>query len=421
MPLPQIDSVGIAAPSKGKRGREKYSAPQPSNRRPLPFSNIIPWPFVVVVMLLVGFGLVVCWSAVQGYERYSFTRQAAGVCAGLILMAIVWAFDYRKLAGAFVPLLVITVVLILSPHLPVIGVTTMGATSWINIGTQIQPGEFAKVTVVLFASSLVARYGGKLDDFKEYCKVVGLLAIPFLCIMTQPDLGTGLVYMFIAATVLIMGGARAKYIIATIVLLIAVIAAVFFVDEFLKYETDDGTIEYRLLKNYQRKRLFVFMNQGNADYSSDAYNLQQAMIAIGSGGLFGKGLGSSTQSSLGFLPEAPTDFIFCVLAEELGFVGVLVLIALYASLVFVCIRIARSCGNLFGMLIVCAIVGMWLFQILENIGMCCGLMPITGIPLPFVSYGSSFMVVNFIMLGLIGSVYCHESKLGRGMQYGSAR
>ncbi|WP_241157095.1 FtsW/RodA/SpoVE family cell cycle protein [Adlercreutzia sp. ZJ304] len=372
-------------------------------------------------MLLVGFGLVVCWSAVQGYERYSFTRQAAGVCAGLILMAIVWAFDYRKLAGAFVPLLVITVVLILSPHLPVIGVTTMGATSWINIGTQIQPGEFAKVTVVLFASSLVARYGGKLDDFKEYCKVVGLLAIPFLCIMTQPDLGTGLVYMFIAATVLIMGGARAKYIIATIVLLIAVIAAVFFVDEFLKYETDDGTIEYRLLKNYQRKRLFVFMNQGNADYSSDAYNLQQAMIAIGSGGLFGKGLGSSTQSSLGFLPEAPTDFIFCVLAEELGFVGVLVLIALYASLVFVCIRIARSCGNLFGMLIVCAIVGMWLFQILENIGMCCGLMPITGIPLPFVSYGSSFMVVNFIMLGLIGSVYCHESKLGRGMQYGSAR
>lgn len=421
MPLPQIDTVGVGSAAPAKRRRSGPASQPPRERRSLPLAGIVSWPFVGVVALLVCYGLLICWSAVQGNENYSFTRQASGVAVGLVLMAIVWAFDYRKLAAASKPLLVVTVVLILSPHLPVIGVTTMGATSWINIGMQIQPGEFAKVTVVLFAASLVARYGGKLDELREYVKVVALLAIPFLCIMTQPDLGTGLVYLFISATVLVMGGARAKFLIVTVLLLVAAIAGVFFIDEFLKYETEDGTIEYRLLKNYQRSRLFVFMNQGNADYSDEAYNLQQAMIAIGSGGFLGKGLGSSTQSSLGFLPEAPTDFIFCVLAEELGFAGVVALLALYAALVYVCLRIARGCDNLFGMLTVCAIVGMWLFQILENIGMCCGLMPITGIPLPFVSYGSSFMLVNFIMLGLVGSVYSHESGLGRGMRYGSAR
>ena len=122
------------------------------------------------------------------------------------------------------------------------------------------------------------------------------------------------------------------------------------------------------------------------------------------------------------MPEAPTDFIFCVLCEELGFAGAFLLIALYAALFFVSLRIARSCGNLFGMLIVCAIVGMWLFQILENIGMTCGLMPITGIPLPFVSYGTSFMITNFVMLGLIGSVWSHDDALNsRRTSYAATR
>ena len=152
----------------------------------------------------------------------------------------------------------------------------------------------------------------------------------------------------------------------------------------------------------------MFLNP-EGDLSGDGYNLAQAKIAIGSGGLFGKGIGNATQSTHGFLPEAPTDFIFCVLAEEFGFVGVMALIGLYALLIVACLSIARRADNLFGMLIVMGVIGMWLFQILENIGMDCGLMPITGIPLPFVSYGSSFMVVNFALIGLIGSVYSHTS------------
>ena len=164
-----------------------------------------------------------------------------------------------------------------------------------------------------------------------------------------------------------------------------------------------------LLKDYQKSRLTVFLDPTH-DTSGDGYNLQQAKIAIGSGGLLGKGFMQATQSSLGFLPEAPTDFVFCVLAEEFGFIGALALLAFYIGLIVCSVNVARSSGDLFGTIIVICVVGMWLFQILENIGMTCGLMPITGIPLPFISYGSSFMIVNFMMLGLINSVWVHNGR-----------
>lgn len=403
--LPQIHSVHAS-----QRGRGAHKVPRSSDK-PAPWARFNV-PFLLVIALLVGFGLLVCWSAVHGDEKYSFTRQLAGVGAGLVLMAVLWHFDYRRLANMSTALLVVNIVLILSPHLPVIGVEAKGAQSWINIGMQVQPGEFAKVTVVLFAASILARYQGTLDDWREYCKALGLLLVPFACIMTQPDLGTGLVYLAISAVIMVMGGAKGRYLLVTVIAGVVAIAAVFALDELLKYQLSDGTWEYRLLKNYQRSRLLVFLNP-EGDLSGDGYNLAQAKIAIGSGGLFGKGLLNATQSTHGFLPEAPTDFIFCVLAEELGFAGVVVLIALYAALIAICLSIARGADDLFGMLIVMGVIGMWLFQILENIGMDVGLMPITGIPLPFVSYGSSFMMVNFALLGLIGSVWSHRSAQGR--------
>ena len=407
--LPQIHSVHASQGSARSRASHAASG-RPARPSLLSFFN---WPFLLVIALLVSYGLLVCWSAVQGMEKYSFNRQLAGVGVGLVIMAVLWRFDYRRLANMTTALLVINVVLILLPHIPGLGTDAgMGAKSWIKIGMQVQPGEFAKVTVVLFAASLLARYQGTLDDWREYCKVLGMLLIPFVCIMTQPDLGTGLVYLAISGVILVMGGARGRYLAITAVAGVAAIAAVFAVDELLKYETSPGVYEYRLLKNYQRRRLLVFLNP-EADLSGDGYNLAQAKIAIGSGGLFGKGLLNATQSTHVFLPEAPTDFIFCVLAEELGFVGVVALIALYAALIAICLSIARAADDLFGMLIVMGVVGMWLFQILENIGMDVGLMPITGIPLPFVSYGSSFMVVNFALIGLIGSVWSHRSIQGR--------
>ncbi|MBR0404816.1 MAG: rod shape-determining protein RodA [Eggerthellaceae bacterium] len=390
---------------------------QSTKRRRLPLPAI-NWPFLLVVVLLVGYGLIVVYSAVNANEDYSFSRQVAGVAVGAIAMALIWAFDYRRLSEYTTLFVILNVLLILSPHVPGIGVNTMGATSWIKLGPlpQIQPGEFAKITVILLDASIMARYQGRLDDLREYCKAVGLMLIPFVCIMTQPDLGTGLVYLFIAAVALVVGGARLKYLLVTLAICVALVALVFVLDEVIKGSTG----EYKLLKQYQRDRLLVFMNQDTADLTDEGYNLQQAKVAIGSGGLFGQGYMQGSQHSLGILPEAPTDFIFCVLAEELGFFGVMVLLGLYVALFVIGFRIASVSGDMFGLLIVMCVIGMWLFQILENIGMTCGLMPITGIPLPFMSYGSSFMVVNFALLGFMGSVWSRGKESANRVEYAAA-
>lgn len=372
--------------------------------KPKRFKYLNP-SFLAVACALVLVGLLVQLSATSANSEYSFSRQAMGVAVGIVLFIVVSRIDYHVLGGLTTLFLVINVVLLLSPHLPVIGVEVKGAQSWVNIGIQIQPGEFAKITVVLLAASIMARYGGRLDDLREYLKALGILAIPFICVMTQPDTGTGMVYLAISLFALIAGGANWKFIAGTVGIVAALVVGLFLIDPVIDSLVGSDV----LLKEYQRSRLLVFMDS-SYDLSGEGYNLQQAKIAIGSGGLLGKGFMQATQSSLGFLPEAPTDFVFCVFAEEFGFVGALVLMALYIALIVVSLRIARNSNDLFGSIIVCCIVGMWLFQVLENIGMTCGLMPITGIPLPFMSYGSSFMLVNFVMLGLINSVWAHNGR-----------
>ena len=365
-------------------------------------------PFVTLLAVLVLFGLVIVWYATASSAEHSFSRQLAGVGLGIVLMIVFWKIDYQVFAQAVVPLLVIDIILLLSPHLPIIGYSAGGATSWVNIGIRFQPGELSKVVTILLMAAMVARYQGRIDNRREYLKCLGMLMVPFLCIMTQPDLGTGLVLLVIGATILFVGGANRRFLVITIIILAVLIVAAFMLDPVL-----DNIVGHDVfLKEYQKNRILVFLNE-DIDPSGAGYNLKQAKIAIGSGGLFGKGLGNATQSSLGFLPEAPTDFVFCTVAEQLGFMGVLFLLALYAGLFYFAIRMAQGTESLFGKLIIAGICGMWLFQILENIGMCCGLMPITGIPLPFVSFGSTFMVVNFACVGLICSVWSREQAVSR--------
>lgn len=362
--------------------------------------------FLAIIAALVIYGLMVVYSATLHNDNYNFSRQVLFVCVGAAFMFGLFRFDYHQLSHYMGILVAISAILTLLPHAPIIGMAANGAQSWIRVGGfSFQPGELAKVTVILASASCVARYNGKLDDLREYVKCIGIMLVPFLCIMTQPDLGTGLVYLFIDAVALIVGGARPRFILATVGLLVVAIVALFLFDPVL----DNALGHDVLLKDYQRSRLLVFLDN-SYDPTGDGYNLQQAKIAIGSGGLFGKGYLQATQSTLGYLPESATDFIFCVLAEELGFLGAMLLIALYAALVVKAFRIASESNDLFGCIVVMCIAGMWLFQILENIGMDCGLMPITGIPLPFVSYGSSFMLVNFILLGFIGSVWTHNGR-----------
>lgn len=372
--------------------------------RPRRFKYVNP-SFYLFALLLVGYGLIVQFSATSADADYSFARQLSGVAVGMVLFVLITRIDYHALSGYTTLFLIINVVLLLSPHLPGIGVEVNGGRSWINVGTQIQPGEFAKITMVLLAASVMARYGGRLTDLREYLKALGIMAVPFICVMTQPDLGTGLVYLVIAAFALIIGGADWRFMVGTVLAIVALCAAILIIDPI----ADQIAGHDVLLKDYQKSRLMVF-SDSTYDTSGDGYNSQQAKIAIGSGGLLGKGFMQATQSSMGFLPEAPTDFVFCILAEEFGFVGALVLLAFYIGLIVTSVRVARGASDLFGTIIVICIVGMWLFQILENIGMDCGLMPITGIPLPFISYGSSFMVVNFVMLGLINSVWVHSGR-----------
>ena len=332
--LPQIDSV--KAPDK--------IVAQATRARRFPWLNI---PFILVVALLVSYGLVVVMSAVANDRDYSFTNQLAGVALGIVFMVLVWRFDYRRLSDFTMLFLIVNVALILSPHIPGLGTDAgMGAQSWLKLGIQVQPGEFAKITVILLDASIMARYGGRLDDPREYVKALGLMLVPFACIMTQPDLGTGLVYLFIGAVALVVGGARPKFLLVTLAAGIVAVACVFALDEVLAVRNADGTVEYKLLKNYQRARLLVFLDP-DMDPTGNGYNLKQAQIAIGSGGLFGQGYMQGSQHALGILPEAPTDFIFCVLAEELGFFGVVVLLGLYLALVLVSFRIAGSaCSSL---------------------------------------------------------------------------
>lgn len=375
----------------------------------------INFPFLITVMLLVLFGLVDVSFVIADSSDYSISRQILGVILGIIVMIIVWKIDYRVFADMMVPLLILDVVLILSPHLPVIGHSAGGATSWVKIGITFQPGELAKAVTVLLMASMVSRYYGMLDNPREYIKCLIVMMVPFVCILTQPDLGTGIVLLVIGITIIYEGGASGKFIGISVGVLAALIVAVIALDPVF----DNLAGEDVFLKDYQMNRLLVFID-ADLDPTGSGYNLQQAKIAIGSGGFLGKGLGNATQSALGFLPEAATDFVFCTVAEQLGFVGVVVLLALFGSLFYQAIKMAKSVSTQFGRLIIMGICGMWLFQVLENIGMTCGLMPITGIPLPFISYGSSSMITNFVCVGLILSVWSKETGFGKPPSVGDA-
>lgn len=372
-------------------------------RKPLEFANI---PLLVITLVLALLGLLVVRSAIVGSNEYSFPHQVFGVALSFVAMVALWAFDYRKLSGLAIPLLVVAVILILSPHLPIIGRTHSSATSWVSIfGMQLQPGELAKLVTVVAMAALVSRYRGAFYSGREYLKVVGIGLIPFACIMTQPDLGSGLVLLVILGSILIAGGANRKWLLITLAVVVVGIAVMLMLDPIL----DSWRGADVFIKDYQMNRLLVFIDP-SVDPTGVGYNLQQAKIAVGSGGLLGKGLGNGTQSVLGFLPEAPTDFIFCVLAEELGFVGAVFLLALYGGLFVCALRVAHRSTDLFGSLIAFGILGMWSFQVLENIGMTIGLMPITGIPLPFVSYGTSSMLLNFMAVGLLLSIWRFRKK-----------
>lgn len=375
---------------------------------PQKFISQIHWPLLFSVLGLLAFGLVVIYSASLSIPDASFKRQVFGVLLGLIAATILWRFDLRKLAGITTTLLIVDIVLMLLPLVPFLGVSAKGISGWIKIpglGMRFQPAELAKLVTIVLMAALVSQYNGKIDTLKDYVKLCVVLTIPFLMILLQPDLGTGLIVLVLGAVIIIVGGAKRKWVLITIALLVAVVALVLITDPIIDAKFGD---EHSLLRDYQMNRLLVFIDP-SLDPKNAGYNLQQSKIAVGSGGLFGKGFGQATQAAQGFLPEAHTDFVFALLAEEFGFMGALLLLFLYAVLIFSGLHIAFKCESLFGSLVAVGIVAMWTFQILQNIGMCIGIMPITGIPLPFISFGSSSMLAQLMAVGMMASVWAHRS------------
>lgn len=360
------------------------------------FASRVNWPLLLLTAALIVFGTVVVTSATSGMAggESLVRRHMLGVLLGIVPLGIAWAIDYKVFKYWTGPLLVGVTVLLVLPMVPGFGVSAGGATSWLQIaGVRLfQPSEPAKLLVILILAAVIERFNGKIDTPKDVLTVLAYLALPFALILLQPDLGTALVFIAITLGMLVIGGMKARYFLVIVLIgFVLVIAAV----------------QLGVLEEYQVNRLVVFIDP-EVDPQGAGYNLAQSKIAIGSGGLSGKGLGQGTQSNLNFLPERHTDFVFAVLGEELGFAGAVLLLGLYLGMLLTGLGIAVSSKDLYGALIAAGIVSMWAFQMLVNMGMTVGIMPITGIPLPFVSFGSSFMVTNLAAVGMLLSIYARR-------------
>ncbi len=395
------EGIGEKAHTTFSRGAGSAKGARMTN---VGISQVVFLPQIAPTLLLIVFGTLIIWSASLTIPEASFVRHLVGIFLGLFVAFFVWRYDYRTLANLSTALLVFDAVLMIMPRIPGLGYSAMGMTGWVRIpliGFRFQPSEPAKLVTILLMASLGAQYNGRIETLRDYFKLCGILTIPFLLILTQPDLGTGLIVLVAGASIIICAGAPRSWVLVTIgiVVLGATLVVVTSMTPGLPH----------VLKQYQLNRLIVFVDP-SVDPTGDGYNLTQAKIAVGSGGLLGKGIGNATQSGSGFLPEAHTDFVFALMAEEFGFLGSTVLLGLFGWMLFSTISLAQRVDSPFAKLILVGITTMWSFQLLQNVGMCIGLMPITGIPLPFISFGSSSMVAQLMSVGMVQSIWRHRPK-----------
>jgi rod shape determining protein RodA len=343
----------------------------------------VDWPLIVAAVALICLSCISLWSlAPTGGIAW---RQLVWVGVGTVALLVVIALDYRNLVRAAPGFYVIGLGLLLTVF--VLGRTVAGARRWIHLGPfTFQPSELFKLIFVLtLAWALTSRWGRPLSRATLIWTGI-LIGVPFVLVVRQPDLGTALVMLPVLAAVLLGLGIRLKIFAGLILAGVAFMPVAWFA-----------------LKEYQRERLLVYIDPFR-DPLGTAYNVIQAKIAIGSGQLLGKGVSGATQSRLAFLPERHTDFIFAVFAEMWGFVGCLVLIMAYGLLVLRGFEIAANAREPRGRIVALGVTVLFATQILTNLGMVTGLLPVVGIPLPFMSYGGSSMVVSLMALGLLLSV-----------------
>lgn len=342
-------------------------------------------PLLLSALALGVFGILMIYSATWATNpsTYYLKRQLMFFFLGLVVMVLGASFDYRRLQPYSKIIYGVTIALLVAVFVfPASG----GAHRWISLWFfDFQPSEIAKLAVILILATFIADRRMEASSNTDFVKALGIAAVPMFLIFLEPDLGIMLTIFIIAVGMLMIGGARLRQIAVLAVGTLAVIA---------------GAIQLGVLKSYQISRLLVFINP-DMDPLHAGYNLMQSKIAIGSGQLLGKGLFRGTQTNLKFIPAHHTDFIFSVVGEEMGFIGAVVLLALFAILIWRGFKIAASARDPFGTMLATGIVIMLFLQVLINIGMTMGIMPVTGITLPFLSYGGSSLLVSFFCVGLL--------------------
>jgi rod shape determining protein RodA len=347
----------------------------------------IDWTLLAIVLLICAVGVLQIYSATMDTSFHSaWWKQIGYVGGGLLLMWLILASDYHTLLH-YVPMLYAgSVVALLGTY--TLGESAFGSRRWIPLGGgfHLQVSEFVKLVIIL----LVARYLTELktDDLEiwDMLKLACLVLVPGGLVLIQPDLGTALTYIAVLVLGAFIAGLRWKY-----VAVIAVVAVLVL------------PVSYHFMKDYQKARLTGFLDP-DRDPQGTGYQLIQSEIAVGSGGMFGKGVTKGTQTQLRFLPVPHKDFIFSAFAEEHGFVGVAIVLALYFVMIMRIVQNAQTAPDRVGMYICMGVAGLLLFHILVNVGMVAGKMPVTGIPLPFMSAGGSSVWSMFMAVGLVNNV-----------------
>lgn len=357
----------------------------------------LDWWLIGAVILLMAAGLVLIDSATHSFavstgKAWHVQRQSMFMVIGIIMVIISLKFDYQDLKSYAKPLYIFNLVLLIA--VMAFGKTQLGAQRWIQIGSfSFQPSEFSKVFLIICLADFIDKRTEWLEEFKDYVPIFLYILVPFVLVMKQPDLGTSLTFIAIFIGMIFICGFKWKWILSCTVSFVALMP-----------------VFWMILKDYQKNRIRVFLNPELDPYGS-GYHVIQSKIAIGSGGLFGKGWLEGTQSQLNFLPENHTDFIFAVAGEEFGFIGTLFIIILYLIIIWRGITIALNAADNFGTLLAVGVTSMFMFHILVNIGMTAGVMPVTGVPLPFLSYGVSSLTTNMMLIGILLNINTRQQGL----------
>jgi rod shape determining protein RodA len=359
------------------------SHPVPEERPRLRLLSSIDGGLILSALLLAAIGLATVHSASSEMAVDYFPRQAGWVAIGLVLMVIAMSIDYHVLLDLSVVLYTFGVVSLLA--VLAFGAKHGGAANWLRLGAfQFQPSEFAKIATGLFLARYLAGLNLRVLELRQIAVAIAIVGLPMVLVAVEPDMGGAAMYAPLLIGMLLVAGIRVRLLVTALLLGVVLVTGLWTFG----------------LKGYQRQRVLTFLAP-ETDPLGAGYQVRQSKIAVGSGELLGKGYMQGTQSQLRFLPARHTDFILSVLAEEWGFLGVITVLAFYALYISSAARIAVRARDRAGIILVVGLISITCFHVLYNSSMVVGFVPITGIPLPFLSYGGSFTMINFISLGII--------------------